>query len=548
MKFVYILGIILLVGCILRVYNIHSVPPSPSLDEVSIGYNAYSILQTGKDEFGNSFPLLLRAYDDWRPGLYVYFVIPFIPIFGLDVISVRLPSVLMSIGILIATYILTLEFFKKFGANKARYIALVTTAILAISPWHIYISRLGHEVNLGLFTIVLGLMFFFLWNNNQNKKIYLYCCALFLGLSFYSYQSQKIITPLLIIALLVIYKNNFLTHKKDTLIAGILGIILLIPITLVSLSPQATIRFQATSVFSNLGILYNQSAINVLNAKENNDLLGQITNNRRLVIPKLLISNYASHFSLPWLFLNENANRHKVPNIGLMYLWEFPFILLGIIFLVKIKIEKRNKIFFMIWFLISPLAATITTDTPHAMRSYTFIPTWQILTSLGIVFTYIALNKSLYKKVFISVITLVILGSICYFSYMYYYIFPLTQSNSFQYGLKQSIAFVLEEQNQYNKIIISNQDNLYQSYMFFLFYTKYDPNKYLLNGGTKSGGYNETHTIEKYEFRPIVPEDFNRTSTLIIGNINELDKIPSFKSVESFSNMNGEEVIQAISL
>ena len=72
-------------------------PPSPSLDEVSIGYNAYSILTTGKDEYGYRLPLLLRAYDDWRPSMYVYIVIPFVKFMGLSSLAVRFPSIILSL-------------------------------------------------------------------------------------------------------------------------------------------------------------------------------------------------------------------------------------------------------------------------------------------------------------------------------------------------------------------------------------------------------------------------------------------------------------------
>ena len=78
---------ILLFSAFLRLYALAIVPPSPSLDEVSIGYNAYSILTTGKDEYGYRLPLLLRAYDDWRPSMYVYIVIPFVKIYGSFIFS-----------------------------------------------------------------------------------------------------------------------------------------------------------------------------------------------------------------------------------------------------------------------------------------------------------------------------------------------------------------------------------------------------------------------------------------------------------------------------
>ena len=104
-----ILGLIILIAVFFRFYNLSGVPPQPTVDEVSIGYNAYSILKTGADEYGARFPILLRAYDDWRPALYVYLVIPFIALFDLNVIAVRFPSVILSTLSVIAVYFLLKE-------------------------------------------------------------------------------------------------------------------------------------------------------------------------------------------------------------------------------------------------------------------------------------------------------------------------------------------------------------------------------------------------------------------------------------------------------
>ncbi len=62
---------------------------------------------------------------------------------------------------------------------------------------------------------------------------------------------------------------------------------------------------------------------------------------------------------------------------------------------------------------------------------------------------------------------------------------------------------------------------LYQSYMFFLFYSQYDPKLYQLQGGTVSGGFAETHKIGKYEFRPINWEKEDKVSSLFVGNVND---------------------------
>src|SRR3989344_4228507 len=110
--------IILIIAAALRLWHLGSVPPSLSLDEVSIGYNAYSILKTGTDEYGYRFPLLLRAYDDWRPASYAYMVMPFVWLFGLSVWAVRLPAALLGTAVIGGTYLLVREMLGRGNVNR----------------------------------------------------------------------------------------------------------------------------------------------------------------------------------------------------------------------------------------------------------------------------------------------------------------------------------------------------------------------------------------------------------------------------------------------
>src|SRR3990167_8598168 len=91
-KIFIFLTIIIGIASVLRLWQLGKVPSSPDWDEVALGYNAYSILQTGRDEYGKFLPIVLRSFDDYKPALYVYLAIPAIKLFGLNVFAVRLPS------------------------------------------------------------------------------------------------------------------------------------------------------------------------------------------------------------------------------------------------------------------------------------------------------------------------------------------------------------------------------------------------------------------------------------------------------------------------
>ena len=93
----YSLFIILLLAAVLRLWNLSSIPPGLTPDEASLGYNAYSILKTGKDEYGQVLPVIFKSFGDYKPGLYVYLTVPFVALFGLTELAVRLPSAMAGI-------------------------------------------------------------------------------------------------------------------------------------------------------------------------------------------------------------------------------------------------------------------------------------------------------------------------------------------------------------------------------------------------------------------------------------------------------------------
>ena len=372
------LFLILLLSIFFRGYRLADVPPSLSLDEVSIGYNAYSILQTGKDEYGTSFPLILRAYDDWRPALYVYLVIPFVRFFGLNAVSVRLPSVILSVLTVFATYHLIAELFKK--QEKVHQLALFGTFLLAISPWHIYLSRLGHEVNAGLAFTIFALLFFV-------RRQFTFS-AFFFGLSFISYQAEKIFVPVLLLGMFFIFRGDVKKAGKRIVLSFLVGAMIVIPFLLVTISPNALIRLKGVSVYESERGRFEDYAKILAKSHEKNDFIGKLIYNRRILEGQIYIENYLAHYSPTWLFTNRSDEPHKTPNIGLLFIWKLPFILFGIFALIRGKVEKSVAFFLMFWAIVAPLPATFASGAPHAMRSYTFLPLWQILTVLGIFFVY----------------------------------------------------------------------------------------------------------------------------------------------------------------
>jgi len=85
-KFILFLLGILLLGFTLRAYKVTQLPLYG--DELTMVYDSYSLLKTGKDQTGTHFPLTFKM-GAGRPAGYVYFSIPFVAVFGPGAWGVR---------------------------------------------------------------------------------------------------------------------------------------------------------------------------------------------------------------------------------------------------------------------------------------------------------------------------------------------------------------------------------------------------------------------------------------------------------------------------
>lgn len=182
-----LLAFIVLLGFFLRFLFVPSVPPALTWDEVSIGYNAWSILQTGRDEHGRFMPLdSFVAYGDYKPPIAIYLTVPFVALFGLTDIAVRLPVILFSTATIALTYILVKELFPLY--TYKRQLSLLVSLLLAISPWHINLSRAGFEAVIALFFVIAGVVV--ILKSRSMKRLQIWMWIPFI-LSIYTFNSSR---------------------------------------------------------------------------------------------------------------------------------------------------------------------------------------------------------------------------------------------------------------------------------------------------------------------------------------------------------------------
>ncbi|MFC1646654.1 ArnT family glycosyltransferase [Patescibacteria group bacterium] len=522
----FYLILIIILATFLRFWQLGLIPPSPDWDEAALGYNALSILKTGKDEYGTSFPVALRSFDDYKPPLYMYLTVPSVWLFGLNNQSVRSPGAISGILAVLGAYFMVFELTKTSGSKnlkKSKIISLTASFLLVISPWHIQFSRIAFEAGIGVTLNIWGV---YLFLRGLTQKNYLVMSAFIFGLSLYAYHSERIFVPFLVLILAVLYKKKLISNKRKVLQAVAVGFITIIPLIGLFTDKNTLMRLRGTSSLSDQTGLLAASVNKLEDDIKRGDYIGKILDNRRVVWTKTLLSGYLSHFSLKWWFISGDNPRHHASDVGMLHLWELPFLFIGIYAVFK----KKNKLTTVLfsWFLLSPVAASPTTELPHGIRTLVFLPTFQVFIAFGLweVFKYVKFNKTLIVKVSTILYSIFVIGNIFYYFHMYYIHSPIDYSQYWQYGYKQAVAYAETNYDKYEKIVVSTK--LEQPHMFFLYYLKYDPVKYLSEGGTASGGFREVENkFDKYEFRPIVWDQENKDgSTLYIATPEEINTSP----------------------
>ncbi|KKR38002.1 MAG: Glycosyl transferase family 39, partial [Candidatus Woesebacteria bacterium GW2011_GWA1_40_45] len=209
----FLLIFILVFAFILRFYKVSEIPPSLNWDETSIAYNAYSILKTGKDEWGKFLPLHLRAYGEYKLPAQIYASIPGVAIFGLNELGVRITPVVYGTLTVLFLYFLARRLFKN------SYIGLVSAFLLAISPWHIQLTRASFESSFSVFWVILGI--WFLVKGFEKPKWWIISVIPF-AISIYTYNSARIFTPLFLLTIALIFRKEFWLNKKEAVFSALL--------------------------------------------------------------------------------------------------------------------------------------------------------------------------------------------------------------------------------------------------------------------------------------------------------------------------------------
>lgn len=458
---------VLLIAVIAIFWNLGKAPSGVLVDEASLGYNAYSVLQTGKDEWGDSFPLTLKSFGDYKPSGYIYFAIPFIKLLGLSPLSIRLPSAFAGLLSVLLVYLIIRSL------TKNNLLSFICALILASSGWLIYMSRMAWEANVSL-TLFLGGIYFLI---NSNKKIlFLILSAFFLSLSLYVYVGYKILTPLFLIFFSYYFYRNKLLDKKSLKTYFIIFLIFCLPFLYETVYKGAATRFSQVNVFNQAGTSMFINEQRAFCGMQNNKTLLSFCYlfwNKATVTLTDFTKKYLANFSTDFLFFTgDSATFINNPDHGGLPFWLLPFFIIGIIEMLR-NWNSSNYQLILLWLLISPIMPSLA-GKPHFVRSNMLLIPVVIICGVGVlkVIEKLSLKNNFKKIVFTSFFTLILLTSLAVLMVDYLFIYTKKAMAWDEYYL--DIYKYLKTADQDYDVISIKKFNKHP-YIYQLFYQSIDP-------------------------------------------------------------------------
>ncbi|MBI2908508.1 MAG: glycosyltransferase family 39 protein [Chloroflexi bacterium] len=479
---------ILLLAVVLRFYDLGGVPAGLFADEASVGYNAYTILTAGVDEHGIPYPLFFKAFGEYKGPVQTYSTVPFVALFGLNEFSVRAVSALYGVLGVLAVFLLARELLQNHPQRLT--ISLLSALLLAISPWHLHFSRTALEglMPFVLFT-TLGLYFFL---KAFASARFLILSALSFTLALYSYFPARIFIPLFVLGLVFVSWKFLLSHAKVTVLSILLSLLLLLPLFQAMLSPTGWARWEQVSILSQ-----------------------PLSDEAKF---QHVVNNYLSHFSLDFLFLRGDAEmsgqkvtRHSVQGLGELYPFQLSAILLGLIFLFRVR-PRSLALPIIFWLVLYPVGSTFTTDqSAQATRSIVGVVPFQILAALGFVSLFIVLRKLEFRALLTAMMIVVVAFSFQTYLQKYFSDYAGYSSSfwGWQYGPKEIMGYFLANKDSYDDLYLSGEFN--GSGIFLRFY---DPQG-SCQGKCRIGDVSRTPRIydpKRKQLFSLSPERLNKSS------------------------------------
>lgn len=514
----YLVILVVLLALFLRIFELGKYPTGLLWDEAALGYNAYSILKTGRDEYGQFLPLIFKSFGDHKPGFYIYLTIPSVAIFGLNELAVRLPSAVFGALSVLALYFLIKEALG--GLAKKSALPLIAAILLAINPWHLNFSRGAWELNLMTFELLGGLLFLVQYLNYRQKRS-LYFSGFFWLLALFTYQSAKALVPALLLGVALFFRAQLkavaLKPKIGFTAVFLAGFLFF---NFLTATDGRSGRIKVMSVFS-----YPRSGeeTQMIQAQDNGSKLAwSLFHGSPVFFLRGVAGRYLNYFSGKFLFFTgdwSNA-RNGVFYHGLFYFIDLVFLIwgLGVLFRKK-RLPLENLMIY--WLLLAPVPSALTRDIISSVRSFTLVIPLIFVISLGLEACFDWINrKGSWRFLGYLALGASYLLLFARFLDLYFVHDPVLNAEDRLWGYKEVVNYIEPLVGGKERVIFTTKYG--QPYIFYLFYTQYDPARYQKQARLKEnaqGDVGEVERIGKIEFRKIYwPDDRGIKNSLFVGD------------------------------
>ncbi|MDP3973542.1 MAG: glycosyltransferase family 39 protein [Candidatus Daviesbacteria bacterium] len=537
-KQILILLLIIIFGSFLRFYRLDNIPVQLNHDEISQLYDLKSIVGTGKDIYGNSYPLAFPSTGDYKPGHYIYIsMIPYL-LFGDQEVTIRIAAAFFGILTILGTFL-----FVKI-LTKNWHVALLASFLIAITPSEIFYSRKSFESIIGVCLNLFGLFYLIKGLTLRGLNAFIYIGILIMTLAMYVYTSYVITVPLTLLLIFFIYWKKANLNRNSFFRIVTLWLICIFPLIFITFTNN-DLRFRASSVF--------------LTQDPNLGKLIGLTHNPLKAYFDLVFVKYLNQFNPVFLFVNGlSLTNQTMLDSGPLMIVQFPLIIMSFIFLFLYKefLFQGKFLFFLILIAMIPSSITFDDFSPH--RSVFAFTLFSIISAFGLywlihVIITSELNK-LFQSVLLGIIMLILTLNLTYFIRIYAFSYPYEKSQYIEYPFKEVSQYIWSQYGNFDNIIFDPKFGTIQPFVgvgaqyYIAYYGNLEPifvqSEYL-------DLKDRQMSIGKIKIRQIYwPNDKNLKNILIIGSkwtipINELDKA---KIIHEFALYDGQPALYAIKL
>jgi 4-amino-4-deoxy-L-arabinose transferase-like glycosyltransferase len=459
-----------------RVADLHSNRLGFFCDEASIGYNAYSIAESGRDEHGVAYPLFFKAFGEYKPALYIYSAAISIAVFGKNEFATRLPAAVFMTLTMALVYLLLR---RQLSAGAG----LIGVAVLCLEPWLNHYSHLAF--NLTALPMLLSLsVLLLLVGLNDRQRVALWLSALTFSVAFYTYPPARPFVPVFVLAALWIYRDDVTAvgWRRMAVFFGIAGLCA-VPFVYAVLTVDDFLgRVDYLNVYTSpFAAQYSWSwrkAATLLASVGGIEAEDHPLLSRNLMV----VFHYLAYLDPRYLFVSGGDHLiYGSPAFGVLGTHSAPLLLAGLISMIWHR--SRFDHLLLAWLLLSPIPAALTWESiPHTGRWIIVHPALDLIAAVGGWRTLQVLRGWRHGAYAAAVGSMLIAALALWHAQRYFtYVrheYPQVSAGWLQFGYRDALTKARKLRRPGESIVLATQGIYYEPYIFALFYSEDEPQRW----------------------------------------------------------------------